>query len=235
MRPEAIADTLRRAIRERVLVPGQALNQDDLARRFGVSRIPLREALRTLAGEGLVLIQPGLGAVVVELDADEVEELYSLRLQLEPPLARTVAQLISVREIDELETLTRRMEETTKVDPEEWSALHYAFRRRLYELSGRAHAVRLVTQVLNLVEPYSRYHAHVLGAKVRVGEELGREIAAMRERDGDGLYGLVADSINRVREALVEAMRQSPRDERDLAGLFGRDLTAAPRHGAPDG
>jgi DNA-binding GntR family transcriptional regulator len=56
MRPDEIAALLRRAVRERVLLPGQTLNQDELAKRFGVSRIPLREALRTLVGEGLIVI-----------------------------------------------------------------------------------------------------------------------------------------------------------------------------------
>lgn len=220
MRPEDIAGLLRRAIRERVLAPGQTLNQDDLARRFGVSRIPLREALRTLAAEGLVMIRPGLGAVVAELDPEEVEELYDLRLQLEPPLARVVVARAGPRDIDELAELVQRMAVMSSSDPEEWSGLNYVFRRRLYEVSGRRHSVRLVTQLLNLVEPYSRYYAHVLGAQDRVRAELEAEVGALRARDGDQLAGLIAASIEHVRGALVEAMRrQEPGGDR-LTNLF---------------
>jgi DNA-binding GntR family transcriptional regulator len=214
LHPEKIASLLRRAVRERVLPPGQALNQDELARRLGVSRIPLREALRTLSGEGLIVMRPGMGAVVFELDADEVEELYDLRLQLEPPLARFVAEQVRPQDVDELAGLVRRMaEETPKPDPEEWSGLHYAFRRRLYEMPGRRHSLRLVTQLLNLVEPYSRYYAHVLGAQDRVGVDLREEVGALQDRDGHRLADLIGGSIRRVRQALVEAMRSGDQDK----------------------
>jgi DNA-binding GntR family transcriptional regulator len=215
--PEEIAALLRRAVRERVLTPGQPLNQDELARRFGVSRIPLREALRTLSGEGLIVMRPGMGAMVIELDAHEVEELYDLRLQLEPPLARTVAGQVRSRDIDELDALVQRMAQAPKPDPEEWSGLHYVFRRRLYEMSGRRHGLRLVTQLLNLVEPYSRYYAHVLGAQDRVGVELASEVAALRAGDGDRLAELIGANIEHVRRALVAAMGAggAPKDRLD--------------------
>lgn len=220
MHPEDIAALLRRAVRERVLTPGQPLNQDELARRFGVSRIPLREALRTLSGEGLIVMRPGMGAMVIELDAHEVEELYDLRLQLEPPLARAVAGQVRPRDIDELDSLVRRMAHAPKADPEEWSGLHYVFRRRLYEMSGRRHALRLVTQLLNLVEPYSRYYAHVLGAQDRVGVELANEVDALRAGDGERLAELIGANIEHVRRALVAAMGagESPKDR--LEELF---------------
>ncbi|GAA5180205.1 GntR family transcriptional regulator [Rugosimonospora acidiphila] len=217
MHPEDIAALLRRAVRERVLTPGQPLNQDELARRFGVSRIPLREALRTLSGEGLIVIRPGMGAMVIELDAHEVEELYDLRLQLEPSLARAVAGQVRSRDIDELDGLVQRMAQAPKPDPEEWSGLHYVFRRRLYEMSGRRHGLRLVTQLLNLVEPYSRYYAHVLGAQDRVGVELAGEVAALRADDGELLANLISANIEHVRSALVAAMGavEAPRDRLD--------------------
>lgn len=213
MNPEKIASLIRRAVCERVLPPGQVLNQDELARRFGVSRIPLREALRTLAGEGLVVMRPGMGAVVFELDTYQVEELYDLRLQLEPPLARLVAEQARPREVEELGRLVRRMERSPGPDPEEWSGLHYAFRRRMYEIPERHHTLRLVTQLLNLVEPYSRYYAHVLGAQDRVGTELRQEMDALRARDGSRLAKLITANVKDVRRALVSAMRTHDPDE----------------------
>jgi DNA-binding GntR family transcriptional regulator len=213
VRPDEIAVALRRAVRERAISPGQAVNQDELARRFGVSRIPLREALRTLVGEGLIIMKPGLGAVVTELDASEVHELYGLRLQLEPPLAKDIIDHVRRRDIDDLTALVASMKALGPNDSEEWSNLSYRFHRRVYELSERRHAVRLVVQVLNLVEPYSRVHAHVLGSRPETQQEWDDVIAAIRTGDSERLEQLIADGIRSARAALVSSMgRQSTPD-----------------------
>lgn len=210
MRPDEIAAALRRAVRERALPPGNALNQDELAKQFGVSRIPLREALRTLVGEGLVIMKPGLGAVVTELRPDEVEELYGLRLQLEPPLAREIVEQIRPRDVDDLESLVARMAATRQQDSEEWSAANYRFNRRLYEISQKRHAVRLVVQVLNLVEPYARMNAHVLGSRPRIQAVRQSMVEALRDRDADRLGTLIAENIEAGRAELVSGMGRSP-------------------------
>ena len=169
MRPDEIASALRRAVQERVIRPGRAINQDELARQYGVSRIPLREALRTLVGEGLIIMRPGLGAVVTELQVSEVQELYGLRLQLKPPLAGPVVDHVRRRDTEDLATLGRHHAGGLEQEQsEEWSGLNYRFHRRLYELSeAEARDPARGCQVLNLVEPYARVHAHVLGLRAR--------------------------------------------------------------------
>jgi DNA-binding GntR family transcriptional regulator len=208
MRPDEIANALRRAVRERVFAPGQVLNQDQLARRFGVSRVPLREALRTLVGEGLVVMNTGLGAVVTELDADEVNELYELRLQLEPALAVPIVTRARPVDVQQLASMVTSMDELEAGQSEEWSTLNYRFHRRLYELSERRHAVRLVVQVLNLVEPYARVHAHVLGSRTQAQAQRTEMVAALRARDGKTLRALLVDSIATARAELVASMQQ---------------------------
>ncbi len=219
MRPEEIAAALRRAVRERVFPPGQALNQDDLARRFGVSRIPLREALRTLVGEGLVLMKPGLGAVVAELSADEVTELYGLRLQLEPQLAKHIVEHVRRRDEDDLAGLVQAMAGLSREQSEEWSNLNYRFHRRLYELSERKHTVRLVVQVLNLVEPYARVHAHVLGSRPRMQDQRAAAVDALRAPDAAALGAVIEQSIAAARAELVSSMSGPPQPEDPLAAL----------------
>lgn len=94
-RLEPRSETLIEALRESILTgryaPGTRLVQDDLAEAFGVSRIPLREALRRLEGEGLVVISPNRGAVVRPLAPKDVVDLYDLRLALEPLAIRRAA------------------------------------------------------------------------------------------------------------------------------------------------
>jgi DNA-binding GntR family transcriptional regulator len=206
MRPEEIASALRSAVRERAFRPGQPLNQDELARRYGVSRIPVREALRTLVGEGLIIMKPGLGAIVRELKAEEVNELYGLRLQLEPPLAQDIVQHVRRRDVEDLSGLLSAADALGQEHFEEWSNLSYRFHRRLYELSERRHTVRLVVQVLNLVEPYARVHAHVLGSRTRVQVERAETLEALRAGEASRLSQLLALSIETARAQLVESM-----------------------------
>lgn len=221
MRPEEIATSLRRAVRERVFPPGQVLNQDDLARRFGVSRIPLREALRTLVGEGLILMKPGLGAVVTELQAEEVSELYGLRRQLEPPLAPHVVEHVRRRDVTELAGMVEAMGTLSQEQSEEWSNLNYRFHRRMYELSERKHTVRLVVQVLNLVEPYARVHAHVLGSRPRMQDQRAAVVDALDAADAGRVGALIEESIGVARAELVVSMREPPLPDDPLAALRG--------------
>lgn len=206
MRPDEIAVALRRALRERAIRPGQAINQDELARQYGVSRIPLREALRTLVGEGLIIMRPGLGAVVAELQVSEVQELYGLRLQLEPHLAAPIVYHVRRRDTGDLTALVEAMGALQQDQSEEWSGLNYRFHRRLYELSEQKHAVRLVVQVLNLVEPYARVHAHVLGSRPREQQEQAAMIDTLRDGDVTRLEGLLRQSIEAARAELVASM-----------------------------
>lgn len=220
MRPDDIAQLLRRAIGERMLLPGQALNQDELARRFGVSRIPLREALRTLVGEGLVVMRPGLGALVTQLSVDEVEELYDLRLRLEPPLAAAVVARAGRQDVADLGDLVDRMSQLADEESESWSNLDYAFLRRMYELSGRRHTVRMVIQALNLVEPYSRVHVHLLGWRDRVLDEQRGMVLALRAGDATALGESITASIEAAKIHLVAVMRENDGPPDPLARLL---------------
>lgn len=91
-RSETLVDALRESILTGRYAPGTRLVQEDLAEAFGVSRIPLREALRRLEGEGLVVISPNRGAVVRPLAPKDVVDLYDLRLALESLAIRRAAE-----------------------------------------------------------------------------------------------------------------------------------------------
>lgn len=218
-RPDQLVDLLRRAIRERVLLPGQPLNQDDLARRFGVSRIPLREALRTLVGEGLVVMQPGAGAVVIELHPEELAELFSVRLALEPDLAAAAVSRLSPSDLREFEALAAQMDTFAESDIGMWATQHYAFHRRLLELAGRRHTLRLLTQVLNLVEPYSRLHTTLVGAREHVSAEHIPLLAALRQGDAAAVRDLTQASIAAAATRL-DALARADADRDPLAVLL---------------
>ena len=206
MRPDEIASAVRRAVLERVIHPGQVLNQEELAKWFGVSRIPLREALRTLVGEGLIIIKPGLGAIVTELDLEAVDELYGLRLRLEPPLAADIVEHVQPTDVSELRRMSDRLVDVMEERGEAWSSTAYAFNRRLYEVSARRHTVRLVVQVLNLVEPYARMHAQIPGARDHTTEVAGALVRALEKGNAVKVERRIHEGVESTRSVLITAM-----------------------------
>jgi len=106
----AVADWLAERIVSGEAAPGERLTEPRLAELAGVSRSPVREALRILAGEGLVELTPRHGAQVAQVDAGHARELYACRLLLEPPCASAAVVAIGPEGVDELERRRAAME-----------------------------------------------------------------------------------------------------------------------------
>ena len=113
--PERIASTLRNAIVGSVLAPGARLEEQGLAKRLGVSRVPLREAFRVLAGEGLVVIQPNRGAVVSGRSEGELRELFAVRSMFESEAARLLARSRPPAVLDALDAMISDMKRAVRV------------------------------------------------------------------------------------------------------------------------
>lgn len=224
MRPEEIARLLRRAIREREFLPGDQLNQDELAKRFGVSRIPLREALRTLAGEGLIVMRPNFGAVVTEVRAEEMRELYGLRLQLEPSLAADIVEKCKPQDLEELRGILARMDEAARADVDRWADLHYLFHRRIDEISERQHTLRLLIQVLNLIEPYSRMHVQMTGIGPHKMAEHDGILSALEAGDAGKLSEAMAGGIADAEARLLARMEQEAPEPDPIDALLEERL-----------
>ncbi|MGM0931759.1 MAG: GntR family transcriptional regulator [Actinomycetota bacterium] len=111
-----IASALRDAILDGEYQPGERIRQDDVAERFGASRLPVREALRILNAEGLVTLVANTGAWVSYLSLAECEELYQMRERLEPLLLRMSIPLLSSSVVDRLEELAAAMETAHSID-----------------------------------------------------------------------------------------------------------------------
>jgi DNA-binding GntR family transcriptional regulator len=151
--PDLIADTLRDEILRGAVAPGQALRQEELADRFGVSRLPVRDALLRLEAQGLVHVYPNRGAFVIALSADEVQEIYDLRILLEGDLIeRAVPRLTADdwRRIDAAHAHATR----TAGGPE-WVEGDWRFHRALYEPAGRPRQLAMIESLRATVARYS--------------------------------------------------------------------------------
>lgn len=103
--PDEISDALREQILSGQLPPGRRIVQEDVAAQFTTSRIPVREALRLLAADGLITIERDVGARVAALDLDAMHEVYLMREALEPPAVRASVPLLTPADMNELAEL----------------------------------------------------------------------------------------------------------------------------------
>ena len=142
---DVVLASMRDAILSGELPPGTKLRQEKLAERFGTSRIPVREALRALEYEGLVRSAPYRGFTVTELDADDIEEVYDLRILLEGHAVRLAVPLLTDDDLRTLEQLYREMVEAPPGDAQ--LAARERFYIRLYSLTGRPRLVGLIARL----------------------------------------------------------------------------------------
>lgn len=210
---ELVLAAVRRAILSGVLGPGARLRQEELADEFGTSRIPVREALRALEYEGLVTSEPHRGFTVTALDADDVEEVYDLRILLESEAVRLALPLLTDEDLEDLEQLFQAMQAATTSDDQ--LASRERFYVRLYSVTGRPRLVGLIMRLRQEVARVLRWatiqhsssiHEHFFEA-VRVGDA-DRAVAHL-----SGHYRRVAILIRRYikeAEARERADRRRP-------------------------
>jgi len=142
---ELVLEAVRGAILAGVIEPGARLRQEELADLFGTSRIPVREALRALEYEGLVTSEPHRGFTVTSLDADDIEEVYELRILLEGQAVRLAVPLMTDEDLSDLDELFRRMQAAST--PDEQLAARERFYTRLYSITGRPRLVGLIARL----------------------------------------------------------------------------------------
>lgn len=153
-RDEFAAHRLREAILLGHLKPGDKLDQNEIAELLGISRSPVRDALRTLAAEGLVEIIPHRGAAVAELSTDELDEIFLLRRILEGMAARLAVQSIGLAQIAELQAIVDEIDQTTDLD--RWLELNRRFHHTLYQAADRPRLFSIVENLRNTTAPYIR-------------------------------------------------------------------------------
>ncbi|WP_432840436.1 GntR family transcriptional regulator [Dactylosporangium sp. CA-092794] len=202
----SLTDDVYRRLKEQILAvartPGDMLNEAQLADEFGVSKTPVREALRLLSQTGWVVVIPRKGYIVRPVELRDVRDIFAIRRMLEPPLAELAAGQASERQLDHLETLLEQQREAG-VD----QALEAARSFHLM-LAGIAGSRRVHLILEDLVDEVRRLHyllPHVEGY-ISSSDEVGWHaliVAALREKDGPRSAALVSDHLNEVAKTLV--------------------------------
>ena len=173
---------LRTRILQRQFDAGVRLRPEQIASDIGVSRMPVREALRLLEAEGLVTTLPNRGVVVSTLTADEVVELIEIRASLEGLAARLGTAHADEDALSDIEHLVGRMRRSED-DPLLWIERHDAVHARLNDLCRRQHLCRLAAQVRSQVQPYLLLYTASTPAAAREGHRHDVILEAMRAGD----------------------------------------------------
>jgi DNA-binding GntR family transcriptional regulator len=164
-----VASDLRERLRTGAIQPGTALSQADLAAAYGVSRIPVRDALQLLHAEGLVELGAS-GAVATGLSIAELQELYELREAVEPVVTALgvpgVGRAETARMARELELMQR-----PGTSPAEWLEANARFHALVYERAPRPRMIALTEQLRRLTDRYLYLHLDVIGREEHLHEE----------------------------------------------------------------
>lgn len=203
------AAALRRAILEGELRPGQRVNQEAWAERAGVSAIPVREALRALAGEGLVEYRPRRGYAVTELDAAELEEVYALRRMLETEALRRGVPRAERRDVEALEAAAAAC---ASGDPAARLAANRRFHDLLHGLAGSRPLSRLIDLLWDSTEAYRALYYALPGEAEEADRAHRALLAAVRA--GDARRAVAVQDAHRGRA--LARLREVLRAENDL-------------------
>jgi DNA-binding GntR family transcriptional regulator len=200
-------DALRAAILHGELRPGARLGEVELAEQLGVSRTPVREALRRLAAEGLVDISPNRGARVVSWSVSELEDIYELRALLESHAATRAASRIDEAELPVLEKLCRDMEQCADPgrgrDLDRLAALNTEFHRRILDASGSVRLVALVSSVVQIPLVLRTFHDYSAEALQRSLGHHREIVAALRAGDPQWAGSVMRSHVLAARAVLV--------------------------------
>jgi DNA-binding GntR family transcriptional regulator len=189
---EYVLGELRRAITSRELLPGEPVRQDALAERLGVSRVPLREALKILEGEGQIVYAPHRGYFVAELSMSDFEEVYRIRRLLEAEAARVAVPRLSDADLDLLTEAHRQVQAASaSSDLAAMAEANRRFHLGLLELSGLPRLVRLIRLQWDATDAYRAVYYRGSRNRERVDHEHRQILDALRARDVDRVVALL--------------------------------------------
>jgi Transcriptional regulators len=195
----ATLEAIRHGILDGTYAEGAQLRQDALAVELGVSRIPVREALRQLESEGLATFTPHHGAVVSSFSIAEIEELFELRAMIETDLIRRSVPRLTNEDLKQAAGILDAYEEAlSSGDVGAWGELNWRFHSMLYAPAQRALTMRVVETLHHHADRYARMQLALTHGELRAKAEHRAIIAACRK-------GNVRDAAKLMREHILGA------------------------------
>lgn len=204
--PAMVRYGLRQAILNGEYPSGAQLRQDELAERFGTSRIPVREALRQLEAEGLVTIEANKGATVTTLSLQEVLELFDIRIALECRALQLAIPSMIDTDFEVAETILQGY--TSSDDPKLWGEANWAFHSALYAPCARPKLLGMIESNYGHVDRFTRLNVSRAAGKDRPLREHWELLNHCRSGSAVKAAALLQEHIAYSQKSLVAASRQ---------------------------
>jgi DNA-binding GntR family transcriptional regulator len=203
---DLIAAELREEILRGQVGPGAPLRQELLAKRFAVSRIPVREALRALERDGLVEVHPNRGAYVVELTVDQIVEVTDLRILIEGDLiARSVRRL---SDIDVRTIATAADAAAAAAGRPDWNEADRRFHETLYAPARRPQHLSLALTLRRSIERCWAIYGQLPARRADWVQDHENLVSACRDRDARRAKRELTGHIRRAGDFLVERLQE---------------------------
>lgn len=206
--PDLVRDRVRKAIFAGDFEPGAQLRQDELAARYGTSRIPVREALRKLEAEGLVTIHPNRGAVVSTLSLDDVLEMLEIRIALECRALRLAIPNIVDVDIEAAADILKSYDAEPR--PQKWGEMNWQFHKTLYAPCSRPKLIAMIEANYGHVGRFIRVQVSLAAGKERPQREHYAMLDACRRSDSDAAVRMLEEHIVHTQKSLLAASRHRP-------------------------
>lgn len=212
MQRKTVVELALEVLREKILrgdyKENSALRQDALAAELGVSRIPVREALRQLEVEGLVTFSPHLGAVVSSLSLAEIEELFQLRALIESEVLRVAVGQISAEVLERAESVLEAYDAAfERGDVAAWGELNWEFHATLLAAANRPLTLGVLSTLHNQSDRYIRMQLELTHGEHRASDEHRGILEAAQAREADRAASLLSGHILGAGASLVEFLR----------------------------
>ena len=216
------------AVRERILrgqyPEGEPLRQDAIADELGVSRIPVREALRQLEAEGLVTFSPHRGAVVSTLSIQEIVELFELRAEIESDLLRRAIKNMTAEDNNRARDILKAYEIALAAgEVSAWGELNWQFHSTLYAPAGRQFTMSMVSKLHQQSDRYMRMQVALTHGETRAKEEHRAIAAAVKKADVKLAARLMREHILGAGRSLITFL-----EEQRGTGTGGKSGRASP-------
>jgi DNA-binding GntR family transcriptional regulator len=212
-----IVRSLRDDILNGVLAPGLQIRQEALAEHFGVSRVPVREALRQLEVEGLVTTELHRGAFVSSRSLEEIEEMLDIRIALEVRALKLAIPNLTRDIVAKARRILATYDHSE--EPQQWRDLNLSFHLTLYDACNRPRLVKMIEDVVLMNSHFMRTYISATVGRTGAQAEHHRLLDACAAGDARRALRLLETHIEHTRAAL----------QRKRAAISRRSLSPAPR------
>lgn len=212
--PDVIVADLRKRILSGDLEEGTLIRQELLAEEYDVSRMPVREALKRLDAEGLLVFKNNRGATVTKHTLDEIAEIFDVRIMLEIDLFSRAIPKMTEQQFQECDAILKSMDESYKTgNVADWGPLNAQYHGKLYEAAGRHLTEQLLERVTLQANRYVSMHIEKLNNRDHASHDHHALLDCARKGDIDAATALLRTHLVNTKDQVIELVKHKRESE----------------------